>query len=108
MRLLRVLEDLVELGADELLPLDEGARDRVDRVLLLLDETLGLFIELAEHVVDEDENRRRVPGHRSWRDHQRRAHPEAGDVGQGSVRGLHEIGARACELRTEDELLDGA
>src|SRR5207249_4295306 len=51
MCLVGITEDLVELRADELLPLDQRVRDRVNRVLLLLDETLRLFVELLEHLV---------------------------------------------------------
>ena len=97
MRLVRVLKELVQLGADELLPLDERGRDGVDRVLLLLDEALGLVIELPEHVVDESQHRRRVTGHRGGRD---RACPMPIRATWGSAPwSLHEVGARSFELR---------
>ena len=107
-RLVGVGEDLVELGADELALLEERARHRVDRVLLLAHEPLRLLEEHLEESVREHEDLRR-DAHRRWREReQRRAHPEVADIRHRSVGGVPQVGGGIRRLRVQDELLDGA
>ena len=105
-RLVGVLEDLVEFRADQLLVLHECGRDCVDRVLLLTDEALRLLEELLKQVVDQQKNGVRIASGRSRRcDHERRAHPQPSHVDQGLVGGGLKIAACSGELRAEHELL---
>ena len=107
-RLLGVGEDLIELGADQLVPLDQRRRDRVHGELLLADETLRLLEEPLEHLVGEDEDRLRERSHRvPGRHHQGRAHAQPRDVSKRAVGGVLQVRARARELGVEDQLLHG-
>src|SRR5919201_6073989 len=73
--LVRVNEDLLELGPDELALGEERAGDGVDRVLLLAHEPLRVLVERVEEVIREPQHLRRRATHGTWGDReQRRSH----------------------------------
>src|SRR6266516_4900807 len=95
------LEDLVELGTDELATLEELSRDRVNGVFLLVDQPLRLLVETLEELVGEGEHLWRR-AHRIRREREKRgAHAPRADVGDRAGRGIPEIGRRVRRLRLQ-------
>ena len=83
-------EDLLELVADQLVALDQRLREVVDGRLLLVQEAVGLLVQLVEQLVrgdDDRPDRRLVRLHRD--DDLGRAHRQAADVVLGGQRRAH-------------------